>query len=215
MKKINNLDDVLFQIESLRDSLSFSSELFPIMKDLFIFLKDMIPLLIEANISIKESTSRLPTASDNIDNVSKMTETSTNQVLDTIESINDKLNNLSKMIVDKKDQKSQLDLVDEISEMSSNMIFAFQFQDITTQKLEHTNRILKTVHDKFLILFKSFEKMRSNSAIGNDVAKAIEHEFEKEQNKEAESKKFFDEGTKDIIHQNAEFSQDDIDNFFK
>lgn len=215
MKQINNLDDVLLQIENMRHTMKFSNELFPIMKDLFVFLKDMIPLLLEANVSIKESTSRIPTATDNINNVSKMTETSTNEVLDSIETITGKLNNLSDMIKSDKPKEEQIAQLDEVNNMVNEIIFAFQFQDITTQKLEHTSRILKTVHDKFVALFKSFEKMRDNSELGSEVARAIEYEFEKEKNKGIENKEYFENNTQDIMRQNVEISQEDIDNFFK
>jgi hypothetical protein len=108
-----------------------------------------------------------------------------------------------------------LNMLDEVSDLANEMVFAFQFQDITTQKLEHTSRILKTVYDKFAILFKSFEKMRNNSAIGSDVAKAIESEFSTLSAKETHNNDYFEENSKDIMHHNTEISQDDIDSFFK
>ncbi|MCB0281028.1 MAG: hypothetical protein H6627_11720 [Calditrichae bacterium] len=215
MKEINNLDDVLLQIENLKHTMKFSNELFPIMKDLFVFLKDMIPLLLEANISIKESTSRIPTATDNINNVSKMTETSTNQVLDSIEEITVKLNNLGEMIKSDDSKENQNLLLEDIGNMVNEIIFAFQFQDITTQKLEHTSRILRTVHDKFVALFKSFDQMRNNSELGSEVARAIEFEFEKQKLVGQENKEYFESNTQDIMRQNVEISQDDIDRFFK
>ena len=215
MKKIKTLDDVLSHIEELRETIKFSDDLFPVVKDLFIFLKDMIPLLMEANISIKESTSRIPTATENIENISKMTENSTNQVLDSIDTISGKLSALSRMINKQEDLNTQTTLVDEIAGMTDEMVFAFQFQDITTQKLEHTSRILKTVHDKFIVLFRSFENMRMNSEMGSDVAKALEAEFNKSAFKEEENKEYFEEKTKDIMHQSTAVSQDDIDSLFK
>jgi chemotaxis regulatin CheY-phosphate phosphatase CheZ len=214
MKKINNLDDVLSHIEELRETIKFSDDLFPVVKDLFVFLKDMIPLLMEANLSIKESTSRIPTATDNIENVSQMTETSTNKVLDSIDTISDKLSTVKEMINKKEDTDKQAELVDEISNMANEMVFAFQFQDITTQKLEHTSRILKTVHDKFSVLFKSFDNMRMNSDMGSEIAQALEAEFLKQTVKEEENKKEFTEKTKDIMHSTS-VSQDDIDSLFK
>ena len=38
MKKIKSLDDVLSQIEVLRETIKFSDDLFPVVKDLFIYL---------------------------------------------------------------------------------------------------------------------------------------------------------------------------------
>lgn len=214
-QKINTLDDILTQIENLRDTLKFSDEIFPLVKDLFLFLKDMIPLLVEAKVSIRESTNHLPSATDNIENISKMTENSTNQVLDSIDSISSKLDDLSTLVKDDKENEKKIELIDYISEKVNEMIFSFQFQDITAQKLEHTSRILDTVQTKFTQLFENFEAMSKNSEFGGDVARALETEFKRGEVIEEKAEEDFKKETEDIMHLDSEISQDDIDRFFK
>ena len=66
MADINNIDDVLKKVEELKDSLQFSGEMFPLISDVFVFIKEIVPLLLEANSSIKESTGKIPTATENL-----------------------------------------------------------------------------------------------------------------------------------------------------
>jgi len=213
MSRINSIDDVIVHIEGIHKSMQFSGDLFPIISDLFRFIKDMIPLMLEANLSIKETTNHLPTATDNITSVSKTTENATHQVLDQLENIFTKLDLLKQKIDSEDSKEGKIALLDEISTEANEIIFAFQFQDITTQQLEHTSRILKAVYEKFSHLFGAFEKMRKNSDIGQEVVQAIEREFDKE--KERRHKEFFDNHTADTMHHSAEITQEDIDSFFK
>ena len=87
MNNISTIDDVLNRIEDIRDSLKFGDEILPLLSDLFMFLKDTIPLMLEANISLKESANKIPTASENIESISKTTELATNEVMDKLESL--------------------------------------------------------------------------------------------------------------------------------
>jgi len=216
MKKSKSIDDVLGQIENIRSSMEFNEELFPIITDLFYFLKDMIPLLMEANVSIKEGTDHLPTAQENLNLVTETNEIATNEVLDKVENISASLQSVKDMIAQGADIDKQLSLLDTIINESNEIVFAFQFQDITTQQLEHTHRILNAVYNKFGNLFASFEKMRKNSDLGSDVAKAIENEFENErQSVQSKSDASFKTHTEDKMHHNTGFSQADIDSFFK
>ncbi len=215
MQKIQTIDDVLKRIEGIRDSMEFNEELFPIVSDLFHFLKDMIPLLMEANVSIKEGTDHLPTAQDNLHQVTETTELATNEVLDKVENISQSLEKVKEMVLEGRDAKEQINKLDEIINESNEIVFAFQFQDITTQQLEHTHRILNAVYNKFGNLFSSFEKMRKNSDLGSDVALAIENEFEKERLAVMNNGDDFRKHTEDKMHHNTGFSQADIDKFFK
>lgn len=216
MQKSRSIDDVLGHIENIRNSIEFNEEVFPIVTDLFYFLKDMIPLLMEANVSIKEGTDHLPTAQKNINLVTETTEIATNEVLDKIENISDSLQSVKDMIAQGADINKQLSSLDTIINESNEIIFSFQFQDITSQQLEHTHRILNAVYKKFGKLFASFEKIQKNSTLGSEVVRAIENEFEKErQALLSKNIASFKEHTEDKTHHNSGFSQADIDSFFK
>ena len=210
MVEIKNIDDVLSKIEEMHTSMRLSDEIFPIISDLFLFVKEIIPLMLEVNSFMKDSSKKIPTASENLDNVSKATEMATNEVMDSLENISTKLDNLKDRVKDEGASEESLSLIDEISNDSNEIIFAFQFQDITSQQLEHVNRILEAIYDKFINLFHTSLKLKDRSVLGKDVFEAIEGELKDKHNT---SSKEFDEKTEDKMRQSG-ISQDAIDKFF-
>jgi len=209
---VNNIDDVLGKLEQMRESIRLSDEIFPIIGDLFMFIKEIIPLMLEINTFMNDSSEKIPTASENINKVSKTTELATQEVLDKLDVIIDKLDSLKSDL--KKDglEEKYGAVIDEITNDSSEIIYAFQFQDITTQQLEHVNRILEAIYKKFVLLFESSLKLKDKSAFGRDVMQAIEGEMQKEKLKKTSD--FFMKETEDKMHQNG-ISQDAIDELFK
>jgi len=186
--------------------------MFPLISEVFIFIREIVPLLLDANISIKETTGQLPTAADNINSVSQTTEMATNEVLDTIEHVTEKLNTLHELIEKESDREKQLDILNEVQGKVSEIVFAFRFQDITTQKLDHVMRILDAINDKFGNLWQSFNKLKESTSLGGEVIRAIENELKN--TIETENKEFFDSRTKDIVRHTGT-TQDMIDNFIK
>ena len=212
MTQIRNLDDILNKVEELRDSLRVSEEMFPIISEVFIFIREVVPLLLDANLSIKETTGHLPTATDNINSVSQTTELATNEVLDTIELVTEELDDLRDRISNNSDTKNQLELLDRVQNRVSEIVFAFQFQDITTQKLEQVIRILNAINEKFSNLWHSFNKLRDSSTLSAEVFRAIESELKN--TLENENREFFAQRTKDVVR-HTDITQDMIDNLFK
>ncbi len=212
MTNVKNLDDVMIKVEELRSSLRFSDEILPMISDMFLFIKDIIPIMLEANAFMKDGTNEIPVASENLNNISKTTEIATHEVLDKLDSIMERLDRLSDELTEQKVKTDTLDSVNEIKNTASEIIYAFQFQDITSQQLEHVNRILQAIYEKFITLFQSFMKIRRHSNLGGDVITAIENELK--QIKDLESREYFSKRTMDHVHQNST-SQDAIDSFFK
>ncbi len=212
MGDYRSIDDVLGGIETLRNSLRFSDEILPLISDLFLFLKEIIPFMLEANSSLRESANKIPTASENLNIISEATEMAANEVMDRLETINAQLDELRQGVTGQVNKEKLTLQIDQIQNSASEIIFAFQFQDITTQQLEHVHRILEAIHTKFMNLMKSFTTLRSSSQLGQDVFGAIDNVLHEKL--DAESRKYFEEKTRDIMRQNA-ISQDDIDEFFK
>lgn len=211
MKDLKNIDDVLKKIEDMRDSLKLSDEILPLLSDLFKFLKDTIPLMLEANISLRESTDKIPTATENIQNISKTTESATHEVMDKLDSLSESLNKLSDSISKSNGSSNSLELIEKAQNDTNEIVYALQFQDIISQQLEHTNRILSAIYDKFMDLFKSFIKMKENTTIGKDIISAIEQECNLSVSED--SKQYFEKKTEDTIRSNG-ISQEDIDKLF-
>lgn len=212
MTKVKNIDDVLIKVEELRNSLRFSDEILPLISDMFLFIKDVIPIMLEANAFMKDGTKEIPVASENLNNISKTTETVTHEVLDKLDNVMEMLDRLSNDLTVQNVNAGTMASVNEIKNTASEIIYAFQFQDITTQQLDHVNRILQAIYEKFITLFQSFVKIRRHSDLGGDVFSAIENELK--QIKSQESREYFDKRTMDHVHQNS-ISQEAIDSFFK
>ncbi len=211
MTNVNGLNDVLVKIENMRETLKFSNDMLPLLGDLFIFIKDMIPLMLEANVSVRDSASHLPRATENIEQVSKTTETATHEVMDKLDVILAELSTLSGELKAENVKESATARIDAIQNTATEIIYALQFQDITTQQLEHTTRILVAVNEKFGNLFQSFGKVKSNTTLGQDVIQAFEKEYNRIKNTDIEE---FKKKTEDTIRKSS-FSQDDIDALFK
>lgn len=211
MKNINNIDDVLNKIEDIRSSLKFGDEILPLLSDLFMFLKDTIPLMLEANVSIKDSTNKIPTATENIESVSKTTETATHEVMDRLDSLSESLSVLHDSLSENNGFAKQVELIEKAQNDTTEIVYALQFQDIVSQQLEHTNRILSAVYNKFMDLFNSFIKMKNSTTLGKDIISAIEKECN--QAITQESKDHFEKQTEDLIRSNG-ISQEDIDKLF-
>lgn len=211
MKDLNNIDDVLSKIEDIRDSLKFGDEILPLLSDLFKFLKDTIPLMLEANISLKDSTNKIPTATENIENVTKTTESATHEVMDKLEGLSVILNDLNKSIKNTDGSDKHQALINKALNDTNEIVYALQFQDIISQQLEHTNRILSAIYQKFMDLFKSFVKIKNGTTLGRDIILAIEKECNFAVTDE--NKKYFDDLTQDIMRKDG-ISQEDIDKLF-
>ena len=211
MVEIKNIDDVLNKIEEMHQSLRLSDEIFPLISDLFLFVKEIIPLMLEVNSFMKDSSSKIPTASDNINSVSKATEMAAHDVMDRLDTITEQLETLRERIKEEGASEESLTMIDDISSEASEIIFAFQFQDITTQQLEHVNRILEAIYEKFIAFFQSSLKLRNNSVLGKDVVAALEREVEE---KNVQKRDDFNKKTEDKMHHGG-ISQDAIDRFFK
>jgi len=212
MSKINSIDDVLTRIEDIRNSLKFSDEILPLLSDLFLFLKDTVPLMLEANISIKESTDKIPTATDNIESITKTTEVATHEVMDKLDAISAVLGELQNDLKEYNVPGEQLSKIETAMSNANDIVFALQFQDIISQQLEHTNRILSAIYDRFMALFRSFMKIKEQTTLGKEIINAIESECNIAVSNENKVK--FDSQTKDVIRKDG-ISQEDIDKLFK
>ncbi len=208
MAKSPDMNEILDKIEEMRGFFKIGDEVIPFLSDLFIFLRDVMPLMSEMNLSIKDSTGKLPNASSNIASVSEATELATNEILNKLDSISAKLEDLSNLVADK---KKGGEIVEEINNELNDIIYSLQFQDITSQQLDHTNRILKAISEKFVKLFKSMEKLKSETEVGKRVVDMMETSPDEE--KRAEDVEQFEEKTSDNIHSEG-ISQDDINALF-
>ncbi len=205
------MEDVLKRIEDIRDMLRLSDEVIPFLGDLFKFIKDVIPLMMSIKSSIEDSASKLPTASENINTVSATTELATHQMLDKLDIIMDNMDKLSVGLPDDETGKEKKGMITSVQNEVADIINALQFQDITSQQLEHANRILEAIYGKFIMLFDSIRTVKARSLVGEEIIGALEEEHRQRLEKESEN---FNKETEDIVR-NKGISQSDIDRLFK
>ncbi len=208
MGKANGIKELIKEIEGLELSINLNDEIMPVISDLFQFIKDIIPLMLEINVFTKEGTHKVPSAADNLTKVSKTTEMATQEVMDHLENIIVELDDLKSVIKDCERAPVAHEKIVNLQHQVQDVFYSFQFQDITNQQLEYVNRILTAIYQKFIYLFNSSLRIKGNTIFGKGVIDAIEAELSKERPSS------FTEQTKDIVRQDN-VTQETIDKYFK
>jgi len=206
MEKQYNLEDVISKVHEIRGFLRSGDEILPFLGDLLQFLRDMMPLIQEAGVSLKEGTSNLPTASNRISDVTQTTELATQEILDKLDAISEKLSRLGKTVDSAANQQ-----IEVIQNDVTDIIYALQFQDITSQKLEHANRILAAIYEKFISIFTSMNLVRTSSHLGSKVIEELQDGIQDKLTGRETTE--FHEKIQDTVRDH-EISQDDIDQLF-
>ena len=195
--------NILNTISQIREFFKMGDEITPFLTELFAFLKDLVPLMTDVNNSLHLSTNKLPVASTSISQATETTEAATFQMMDKLEVITGKLARLADTCNTK-----EMELTRSIQDDIQDIMTTLQFQDITAQQLEHANRILETIFQRFSKLFETLNKVRLTSKLGQSVLDALQEDSD--DGAMAQQFRSFDEQTKDIIR-NGNVNQDDID----
>lgn len=197
------VNEILKSIETVEGSVQIAEEHKEVLSDMFRFIKGMIPIVAQVRVTVGASTDHIPEAADNISHVSNTTETATTEVMDKLDVLMNGMSALESEFGNSKSERSQ-ELISEMSNSISDIMNALQFQDITSQKLEHTSRILNMIYDHFLQIFDSLLNSEVESSLGKKVMdSANEHDTTG-----------ISDQVEDKVHSNG-ISQDDIDQFFK
>jgi hypothetical protein len=207
MNEFNEIDNVLDQINEIRNFLKSTDEQLPFLRELFQFIKDIIPLISDAKTSLLESTSTITTASNRINDVNKTTEMATHEILDKLDSISNKLATLFN-----EDIANQKEKVDGVQNEITDIIYALQFQDITSQKLQHAEKILNAIYERFVALFDFYDQIKKKSALNKHLLSEIENRDLRD-DFQSNQIQFRNKIEDKVRHQGI--SQDDIDRLFK
>ena len=100
MLKTENMAQLFSKLNDLKKVFSYGEKLIPIIQSLGEFMKETVPLLENINQSIAESTSKIPKAKNQIQNVTSATEMATTEILDLVDSLNNDLSGIEKTMVD-------------------------------------------------------------------------------------------------------------------
>ncbi|MCF7801461.1 MAG: hypothetical protein K9N34_05520 [Candidatus Marinimicrobia bacterium] len=207
LEEFSEFGNILNKVSQIQEFFKMGDESTPFLAELFTFLKDLVPLMTEVNQSLHLSTSKLPTASDSISSATDTTEVATFQVMDKLEQITGKLSQLVE-----NSENTDTEMIQSIQEDIQDTMTTLQFQDIAAQQLDHANRILEAIFQRFSDLFESLNQVRLTSKLGQSVLDALKEGAE--DGGADNSMRQFDEQTQDLIR-NGDVSQDDIDQLFK
>ncbi len=199
--------EIFQKIAEMQDFLRIGDEVIPFLGDLFKFIQDVMPLMSEIQRSFSDTSGKLPDASKRLDDVTEATEMATHEIMDKLESINKGLDKVGEELGD--DNKNT---IDTIKNDVMDITFALQFQDITSQKLEHANRILSAINKKFTDLSKNSELIKVKTKVGERIMHEL-HLGPDPEKSEKDTEEFHSE-TEDVIREDQNFSQDDIDALF-
>ena len=207
MSNDSPVSEIFQKIAEMQDFLRIGDEVIPFLGDLFKFIQDVMPLMSEIQQSFTDTSGKLPDATQRLNDVTEATEMATHEIMDKLESINVGLDKITVNVPD--DDKN---IVETLKNDVMDITFALQFQDITSQKLEHANRILEAISKKFLDLSKNSELIKVKTKVGERIM----HELNLGPNPEdlEKTSEEFHKETEDLIRENEDFSQDDIDALF-
>lgn len=115
----------------------------------------------ELNSPLTESREKVPVATQQLDKITEQTEAATHQMLDTVEQILNRqeeiIDGLGKVkeYIDNQDTTEMSDLVNNLVEKSNTtlndtyaIMDALQFQDITSQQINHAASLLEDIETK-------------------------------------------------------------------
>src|SRR5450432_2763883 len=93
MKEVD-LNILQTKAAELHSIFSLAQQAIPFMEEIFVFVKDFQPLLEKVNTSISENIKKMPDASEQIAMVTQVSEDATNEIMDTVDNLNAKINYL-------------------------------------------------------------------------------------------------------------------------
>ncbi len=80
-----NISEILGKINELRAVFILGQRAVPFLEEVFYFLKEISPLMDEINLSIRESTHKMPSATSQLQSVTQATELATTEILDLVD----------------------------------------------------------------------------------------------------------------------------------
>lgn len=98
MKPVTNMSDLFDRLNDLKIVFKYGQKLIPIIQGIIDFMKETVPLLENINTSIADSTTKIPKAKDQIDNVSSATELATTEILDIVDSVSNDISGMEDKI---------------------------------------------------------------------------------------------------------------------
>jgi len=145
----------------------------PQIAKLVYFIEEVIPLLDTIHQDLHQSSKIMPTATEKLDKVTSATEMATTEVMNIVDNVIERLNNMSTTLGEIDEQiEKESNLLESIKvktgvirqeiDGSQDDLFsimnALQFQDITTQQINSIANVIDTVQSKLGELLQGFDE---------------------------------------------------------
>jgi len=164
----NDINVLLRKADELRALFVLGQRVIPFLEEIFLFVNEIEPILLEINTSIKENLKKMPKASKQLSKVTEATELATTEILDILDGLgykNELINsNIKKIreILKTKENKS----IDIIKLVIDSIQKGESIQNLEPQLIDFVNVIENNVDPKIDELLKHTEDV--NNSIVND-----------------------------------------------
>ncbi len=154
MMSSENMYQLFAKLNDLKKVFTYGERLIPVIHSLGEFMKETVPLLENINRSIAESTSKIPKAANQIQNVTSATELATTEILDLVDVLNVDLESIEKCVIDclekEKDKEDFLNSLVPMLKKENAQAFINEFLDknkVTSNLKSVIDRIKKMKDD--------------------------------------------------------------------
>jgi len=146
---------ILDKLVELKNVFSLGEKIVPMIQSLTTFMEEIIPLLNNVNLSISESNQKMPIAKNQIENVTAATELATTEILDTIDSAGQILEEISGVgtqleeFSNKRNEKyKKLEKMLENNAEAFTLVKELQKENNLSEKVELLNTKVNDLNDK-------------------------------------------------------------------
>jgi chemotaxis regulatin CheY-phosphate phosphatase CheZ len=213
--KQEDYSEILARIKHIKSLFAFGEGILPFLEELFLFLREVSPMLNDVSESIMNTTGAMPEAAVEIDKAVDQTSDATFKIMDLVENINRQVDALEKA-----NQGKDIDAetFDSIRSDAHAIINALQFHDIVSQRLIHVRKVLSDIQQKLLALFTKVYRMDIEDDTKTSILTTFgvnAQEFERLMTERIEVGEELTAGKKHSQKpQEPDFGQADIDSLF-
>ncbi len=167
-----DINVLLSKAEELKALFVLGQRVVPFLEEIFIFIREISPILDGINTAIEENMRKMPRASEQLSRVTEATELATTEIMDILDGFKYKCDvisgNLQHLNNTDSDENKQLvgnseTLLDSLRSDAGQIMLALQVQDITSQQLAAVKHLLMTVQSRLGSILNHFDAANFSS----------------------------------------------------
>ncbi|MDP4173460.1 MAG: protein phosphatase CheZ [Bacteroidota bacterium] len=153
MKNLN-MSQLFEKLNDVKSLFIYGQKIIPVLQSLVDFMQETVPLLENINHSIADSTSKIPRATDQINNVTNATELATTEILDLVDVISNNLSTIDNSLKDiTEKEKIKSSVIEKLKALLPDNAEAMQlFQeykdnDVTISQIEKLSEVFPKIQN--------------------------------------------------------------------